>query len=123
VSDGAAAPVERPAKKRKKKRKPLPAREGVPAFAQRFPRHPDLDALVDAFEQGNYARVRAEAPRLAAAAGSGGDEDDASGEQVRLAARELLRRIEPDPLAAYLWGFAVLLLVFLSLWYWLGAHR
>jgi hypothetical protein len=121
VSEEAAAPVERPAKKRKKKRKPAPAREGVPAFAQQFPRHPELDALVDAFEQGNYARVRAEAPRLAEA--SGDDEEDAPSEEVRLAAQELLRRIEPDPLAAYLFGIAVLLLAFLSLWYWLGAHR
>ena len=122
MSEGAAAPAARPAKKRKKKKKLSPVREGVPEFAERFPRHPALDALLEAFEQGNYARVRAEAPRLVEA-GADDDDENAPSKEVRAAAAELLRRIDPDPLAAYLWGIAVLLLVFLSLWYWLGAHR
>jgi hypothetical protein len=60
-----------------------------PAFARDFPREPALDELVEAFAQGNYARVRAEAPRLAS-------EDPA----VRDAARTLVDRTRPDPVAA-----------------------
>ncbi len=85
----------------------------TPAFAAGFPRDPVLDALVAAFEAGDYARVRREAPALAKQT----DRDD-----VRAAARELARRLEPDPLAAYLLGLAALLLVFLAGYYWLHGH-
>jgi len=102
---------ERQRKKRKKK-KASARREGVPAFAARFPRDKDLDALLVAFDQGNYARVREDAARLAK-----NTEDDA----VRRAAEELLRRIEPDPLAKYMLLAACALLAFFTLWYY--THR
>jgi hypothetical protein len=86
----------------------------VPSFARDFPRHPELDALVAAFEAGNYARVRVEAPALAARA----DEPAA----VREAARELRRRLDPDPLAAVMIGLAVALLAFFAIYYWTHGH-
>jgi len=100
-------------------RKPEPAEpdleadDGRPAFARRFPRDPALDALVQAFEQGNYAHVRREAPALA---------KRTDRPEVRKAARELKRRLDPDPLAVYMLIAAVLLLVFLAGWYWLNPH-
>src|SRR5688572_18310930 len=57
-------PAPAPAKKRKKKRKAaeiegaLDLRPGWPGFAKTFPNHPAVEALVLAFEQGNYASVR-----------------------------------------------------------------
>ena len=80
-----------------------------PAFAKDFPRVPELDALVEAFEQGNYARVREEAPRLAKVT-----EDDA----VRRAAVTLRERLEPDPLSKVLFILTALLLAYLSA-YWM----
>jgi hypothetical protein len=102
-----------PKKKKKKRKKTEAPREGVPPFARSFPRDPVLDALVDAFERGDYARVRREAPKLASEA----DRDD-----VRDAARELARRIDPDPLAVYLLAGAAALLAFLAAWYWAHVH-
>ena len=87
--------------------------DGIPAFARAFPSEPALDALVAAFEAGDYARVRREAPALAR------QTDD---EAVRAAARELRRRLDPDPLAVYLLGAAALLLLFLAGWYWAHPH-
>lgn len=99
-----------PRKKRKKKKaKP---REGVPLFAQKYPREETLDALLVTFERGNYAAVREGAEKLLAS--------DAK-PAVRQAAEDLLRRLEPDPLARYLLGVATLLLVFFSIWYF--THR
>jgi hypothetical protein len=80
-----------------------------PAFARDFPRHPALDALVDAFARGNYARVRAEATRLAE---SERDQD------VRRAALELIARTAADPLSLWLLVLAGALLVALST-YWI----
>jgi hypothetical protein len=80
-----------------------------PAFAKDFPRTAELDALVAAFEAGNYARVRDEAPRLAKAT-----EDDA----VRRAALTLRERIEADPLSKVLFILTGLLLAYLSA-YWM----
>lgn len=87
--------------------------EGVPAFARGWPRDATLDALVAAFEAGDYARVRREAPLLAKST-----EDDA----VRRAARELRRRLDPDPVAVYMLAAAGALLVFLAGWYWAHPH-
>ena len=78
-------------------RGPLRAR-----FLESLPDDPELRALGDAFEAGNYARVRAEAPRLV---------ERSEREDVRLAARDLLARIEPDPLVKYLLVLALLLLL------------
>lgn len=111
-------------KKRKKKRpavdgaaarasKPAAAHEARPAFARSFPRDPELDRLVAVFEAGDYGRVRAETPALIRAT-----EDD----EVRRAARELLRRLDPDPLATYMLAAATILLAVLSYWYWTHKH-
>lgn len=90
------------------KRAPLDA-TGMerPAFLLDFPEDPRLEPLIAAFEAGNYARVREGAAELARST------DDPA---VREAALTLRRRIEPDPLARYLLGIAVLLLVVLTVW-------
>jgi hypothetical protein len=76
-----------------------------PAFAARYPKNPELDALVNAFAHGDFARVRREAPALAEKT------DDAA---VRDAAHDLRRRLDPSPLALYLvaLGFALLAYLF-----------
>jgi hypothetical protein len=79
-----------------------------PAFAHGFPRTPAVDALVAAFARGDYAYVRAEAPRLERAS-----DDDAE----RDAARTLVDRTKPDPLAALLLLVAGVLLVALTTWW------
>ena len=122
--DEPAEDAPRPARKPKKKRRDAPAQDeaptqeaaepGVPsierpAFAADFPSDPALDELVSAFEQGNYARVRREAPALA---------KRTDRPAVRRAARVLARRLDPDPIAVYLLIAATLLLVFLAAWYW-----
>ncbi len=81
-------------------------------FARDFPRDPALDALVDAFEAGDYATVRDEAPRLAERA----DDPD-----VQKAALELRARLEPDPLAKSILIGSALLLAFLVVWFY--THR
>ncbi len=115
----------RPARRKRKRKRPevtsdeaasdeAPARrDGVPAFALGFPDDPTLTALVAAFDQGDYARVRREAPALV---------QQTESVAVRKAARELLKRIEPDPLAVYLLAGAALLLAFLAFWYWTHPH-
>lgn len=82
-----------------------------PQFLLGFPDNPELLRLVRAFEAGNYALVRAEAPALA---------ERAESRAVRDAALELRRRIEPDPLAKYLLALTAVLL--LSLAYWAYHH-
>lgn len=85
-----------------------------PAFAIDFPRTPELDALVEAFERGNYAHVRAEAPKLA---------ERAKDPAVAAAARELRARLDPDPIAYLLLALPLALLVFFSAWFVWHAHR
>ncbi len=110
MSDRPPPDEESPAEpKPKKKRKKPEADEPVAAL----PRNEALDPLIAAFDAGNYAFVRAEAPRLMKAT-----EDDA----VRAAARDLLRRIDPDPMAKWMMGGAGLLLASLAGWYWMHAH-
>lgn len=110
---------ERPKKKKKKKRKadrdePAEPRQELdadgrerPAFVLSFPSHPELDRVVRAFELGNYAYVRAEAPKLL---------EGTESPRVREAAGELLRRIEPDPLVKVLLAMSVLLLLVITFW-------
>ncbi|AKV03837.1 hypothetical protein AKJ09_10500 [Labilithrix luteola] len=81
---------------------------GFPAFAKNFPADPELDALVVAFTNGNYAEVRARAPKLAASA------TDAA---VREAAKTLEDRTKPDEAAKMLFLFAGALLAFLTVWW------
>lgn len=118
-AESAASPEAPPKKRKKKKRKGDAAapgrRPGFPGFAATFPSDPAIDELVLAFEQGNYARVREGSNRIL-------DAKPARPDDVRRAARELLRRIDPDPIAVYLLAGAFLLLAFLSIWYWTHAH-
>ncbi|HLV22187.1 MAG TPA: hypothetical protein VKZ49_14940 [Polyangiaceae bacterium] len=90
-----------------------PLDDALPRFARRFPDDPALGELTRAFAQGNYLLVRRRAPELIAQA-----EDP----RVRRAAKELLTRIEPDPLAKYLLGLAVLLLATLIALTYLKQH-
>jgi hypothetical protein len=99
ASDESEAPEKAPAS--------TPARE-VPAFAEKYPRDDALDALVDAFTRGDYRTVRRDAPRLA---GESKDPD------VQRAARELRRRIDPDPVSLVLVLVAMVLLGVLSFHY------
>ena len=84
------------------------ASDGRPPFAAEFPRDPALDALLRAFEAGNFGRVREEAPKLAASA---------SDPSVARAAREILARTRPDPLARWVLVITGVLLVALSAWW------
>ena len=85
-----------------------PLKLSRPAFAARFPADPALDALVDAFTQGDYARVRREAPALAKSS-----EDP----KVRAAAAALRGRIDADPMIVALVVLTGLLLAALSGWW------
>jgi hypothetical protein len=80
-----------------------------PRFLLKFPDHPELNRLVRAFELGNYAEVRRAAPALL----------DDENQAIRRGARELLKRIDPDPLMKYLLMLAVSLFV-LVVWYTYG---
>jgi hypothetical protein len=80
-----------------------------PAFARDFPRVPELDALVDAFVRGDYARVRTEGPKVAAGEHA---------QDVRVAAQTLVARTAPDPLAIWLFVLAGALVLVLS-GYWI----
>jgi len=79
-----------------------------PPFAVDFPRSPELDALLDAFVRGDYRRVRSEAPML---------ERSGAEENVKRAARILVERTKPDPLALTLLALASLLLMALGGWW------
>jgi len=72
-----------------------------PSFASDFPRLPALDALVDAFARGDYARVRADAPKL---------ERESDDEAVKRASALLVERTKADPLAVRLLVVTALLL-------------
>jgi hypothetical protein len=111
------AAADKPVRKKKKKRKQEPAEEGPnpigpdgrerPTFVLAFPSDPELDRLVKAFELGNYAYVREHGPALLA---------KSENAAVREATRELVRRIEPDPLIKILLAISVSLLLLLALW-------
>ena len=78
-----------------------------PKFTESYPSDPDLDRLVDAFTRGNHKLVRDEAEALAKRA------DDS---EVAKAARDLRRRLDPDPIAYVLLGTTALLLLVLTIW-------
>jgi len=84
-----------------------------PRFAEGFPRVPELDALVEAFSAGDYARVRREAPKLA---------ERSDDEEVKKAARNLRQRVEADPLAIWLLVLTAALLVGLAGYWVIKAH-
>ncbi len=81
--------------------------EERPTFLLNFPADPELAELVSAFEAGNFARVRAEAPRLV---------ERTRDEAVKRAALELRRRIDPDPWLVFLLGLSCALFAFLVFW-------
>ncbi len=83
------------------------AGEERPAFLLEFPPDAELELLIAAFEAGNFAHVRREAPKLAASAA-----DPA----VRNAALELKSRTEPDPLLMLMLILCIALFVFLAIW-------
>jgi hypothetical protein len=106
INPGAGPPLER--------ERPAPSRprrnalgEERPAFMLEFPHDPELEVLMQAFELGNFAKVRAEAEPLA---------QRTTDEAVRRAARELRRRIDPDPLVLLLLGLSIALFVFIAVW-------
>ncbi len=78
-----------------------------PAFLLVFPNDPKLNDLVAAFERGDFAYVRAHAQVVA---------EGASDDAVAAAARDLRRRIDPDPLVTQLLFMALALLAFLIGW-------
>ncbi len=82
----------------------------APPFARDFPEDADLALLVRAFQDGDYAHVRAEAPKLAART------TDA---KVKDATVVLVSRTEADPLAKGLLILTLALLVGLTA-FWLG---
>jgi hypothetical protein len=114
-----AEPSSAPRRKRKRKKRvpeapPEPAAPALtadgrerPLFVLGFPHDPELDRLVRAFELGNYAYVREHAPKLAT---------QGSTDEIRAAARELARRIEPDPLIKILLALSIALLLALAFW-------
>ena len=82
-----------------------------PLFLLGFPKDPELETLIQAFETGNYALVRRDARALAEKT------DDPA---VRDAAIELRRRIDPDPIYKYLLAASLVLLAFLTAYAYLG---
>jgi len=74
-----------------------------PHFLLEFPGDPALQELVQAFERGDYAAVRTGAPKLMR---------EATDPAVQMAAGELRRRIDPDPLMKYLLWSAIALFLF-----------
>jgi hypothetical protein len=112
LSESAAPAATR--KKSKKGRRKKRAVEGAsrpeldadgrerPVFLLSFPHDPELERLITAFEVGNYALVRASALQLA---------ERSESPEVKAAARELLARIEPDPLVKFLLAVAIALFV------------
>ena len=78
-----------------------------PKFTESYPEDPALDRLVDAFARGNHKLVRDEAEALAKKT------DDP---EVAKAARDLRRRLDPDPIAYVLLGTTAALLIVLTIW-------
>jgi hypothetical protein len=79
-----------------------------PTFAEAFPKDGQIDALVEAFARGDYARVRREGAQLAV---------QSPDEAIRQAARTLVERTGPDALTRTLLALAALLLLLLSAWW------
>ena len=75
-----------------------------PAFSRAYPPDAELDELVRAFDRGDFATVRRRAPELA---------ERTKDDEVKAAALDLRRRIEPSPTALILIGLGLTLLLFL----------
>ncbi|WP_437998054.1 hypothetical protein WMF26_47085 [Sorangium sp. So ce185] len=139
-----------PRRRTKKRAKRRDEKEAPPPgdAAPGRPRHPEIERLEQAFERGDYALIRAGARRLLAdeierskpgreppeedhpyrardegkSAKDLAEQHERERDEIRRAARALLRRVEPDPLAVALLVAAAALLAFLSLWYWSHSH-
>lgn len=84
-----------------------------PSFAKEWPRDAELDRLLAAFDDGDYALVKRDAPLLA---------ERATDELVRRAAEELVKRTQPDPLSSLLILVASGLLAFFTYWFYTHGH-
>jgi hypothetical protein len=84
-----------------------------PRFLDDLPRHAELERAREAFARGNYALVHREAARIAGSTAP---------DEVKRAAADLARRTRPDPLAGWLLGGSVALLVALATWYLTHKH-
>ena len=123
MSEDAPRVVKKRKKKRVKKADPVeatehestePPRSDVPAFALAYPLDDeDLEEIARLFEQGHYGDVRERAMKLV---------HQTERDEVRRAARDVLKRLEPDPVAKYLIAGAAVLLVFLAGWFWTHPH-
>jgi len=85
-----------------------------PAFAKDYPTNATIDTLLEAFEKGNYAYVRSTSEKIIASS------DDA---EEKMAAKELLLRLRPDPLAVKLLLGAICLLFLLTVWTFTTHHH
>jgi len=85
--------------------------EERPAFLLEYPHDPELEQLIEAFENGNFAMVRRNARELARRTHD---------EAVRRAALELRRRIDPDPLVLVMLALSIALFAFITLWIYLA---
>jgi hypothetical protein len=90
-----------------------PEHDGRPAFARAYPHTKDIDELIFYFLSGDYRKVRELAPRMTERAGD---------EREKQAIADLRRRIEADPMALYLLGLTLALLVFVTVWFYAHAH-
>jgi hypothetical protein len=90
---------------------PMQARSRL-AFASNYPRTDTLDELLDAFDAGDFRRVRRDAAEVTR------NSDNAA---ERRAAQDLRRRTDPDPYGIYLLFLAVGLLAFVALHHFLAA--
>jgi len=82
------------------------------AFAAHYPRTDTLDELLEAFDAGNFRRVRRGAAAVTRTSDNAAE---------RRAAQDLRRRTEPDPYGIYLLFLAVGLLAFVALHHFLTA--
>ncbi len=78
-----------------------------PRFLLNFPKDPALDDLVDAYERGNFKYVRANATQLIL---------ETKDPEVKRAAEQLRKRIDPDPLVVTMLAIAIGLFSFLVVW-------
>lgn len=78
-----------------------------PRFIATFPDDPALNALVQAFERGDFGYVRSNAGKVI---------ESSTSSEVKAAAAELRRRIDPDPSVALLLGLAAAVFLFLVFW-------
>jgi hypothetical protein len=78
-----------------------------PRFIFTYPDDPELAKLTAAFERGDFRSVGIGAKEL---------EKTATDPEVKAAARDLMLRIQPDPLVRWFWLVAVVVFTFLVAW-------